>query len=72
LFDKLGELLGFVRPEKNPKNQMVRQARAALAAGRRVIWHAQTEWGYRGLSKLAEKLASEDEYTNLFVVYDPN
>jgi hypothetical protein len=72
LFNKLGELLGFVRPEKNPRNQMVRQARAALAAGRQVVWHAQTEWGYRGLSKLAEKLRDEDKYKNLVVVYDPN
>jgi hypothetical protein len=48
--------------------QMERQADTALAAGRLVIWHAQTEKGYRGLSKIAGKLNKP----NLFVVYDPN
>jgi hypothetical protein len=38
------------------------------AAGRLVVWHAQTEKGYRGLSEIAREL---DE-PNLFVVYDPN
>ncbi|MGO4869866.1 MAG: hypothetical protein ACLPGW_04545, partial [Roseiarcus sp.] len=39
-----------------------------LAAGRLVVWHAQTEKGFRGLSKIAGDL---DE-PNLSVVYDPN
>jgi hypothetical protein len=33
-----------------------------------VIWRAQTEKGYRGLSKIAGRLTA----TNLFVVCDPN
>jgi len=54
--------------ENNPRFQMERQAIAAAAAGRIVVWHAQTQKGFRGLSKIAEKLGK----TNLSVVYDPN
>jgi hypothetical protein len=68
LFDVTDKLYSWVYPENNPKVQMVAQADAALAAGRLVVWHAQTEKGFRGLSKIAGKL---DE-TNLSVVYDPN
>ncbi len=35
---------------------MERQAEVALAAGRIVVWHAQTEKTYRGLSKIADRL----------------
>jgi hypothetical protein len=68
LFDDHGNLRHWVSPKTNPVNQMVAQARAALAAGRVVVWHAQTEKTYRGLEKIAERLP----FGNLFVVYDPN
>jgi hypothetical protein len=58
----------WINNKKNPRFQMERQAAAAAAVGRLVIWHAQTEKGYRGLKKIADKL----ELTNLYVVYDPN
>ena len=47
---------------------MTDQAEAALASGRRVIWHPQTPKGFRGLNAIAEKL----DYGRLTVVYDPN
>ena len=68
MFDENDKLRKWIKPEKNPALQMKRQADAALAAGRIVVWHAQTEKGFRGLSKIADEL---DE-PNLFVVYDPN
>jgi hypothetical protein len=68
LFDENDEVFSWVDWDKNPKYQMERQVKAARAAGRLVIWHAQTEKGYRGLSKIAAELGA----TNLFVVYDPN
>jgi Restriction endonuclease fold toxin 5 len=48
LFDDDDNLHEWVWPEKDPTNQMLRQAEVARAAGRIVIWHAQTEKGYRG------------------------
>ena len=54
--------------EKEPRNSDGKQAEAALAAGRLVVWHAQTEKGYRGLKKIADGL----QFGNLSVVYDPN
>jgi len=68
MFDGNDKLYDWVNPQKNPEIQMRRQAEAARAAGRIVVWHAQTEKGYRGLSEIAGDL---DEL-NLFVVYDPN
>jgi hypothetical protein len=68
LFDKNDNLYEWVDEKNDPQNQMRRQARAAQADGRIVIWHAQTEKGYRGLKKIADHL---DEL-NLFVIYDPN
>ena len=56
LFDANDELYSWVYPENNPEIQMARQAEAALAAGRRVVWHAQTEKAYRGLKKIADDL----------------
>jgi hypothetical protein len=47
---------------------MERQADAAAAAGRLVVWHAQTEKGYRGLERIADDL----KFGNLSVIYDPN
>ncbi len=44
------------------------QAEEALAAGRLVVWHTQTEKGYRGLKKIADDL----NFGNLSVVFDPN
>ncbi len=69
MFDADDKLVDWVRRSgKSPKFQMERQAKEALAAGRIVVWHAQTEKGFRGLSKIAGGLGR----TNLFVVYDPN
>jgi hypothetical protein len=68
LFDKNDNLYEWVDEKNDPQNQMKRQARAAQADGRIVIWHAQTEKGYRGLKKIGDHL---DEL-NLFVIYDPN
>jgi hypothetical protein len=69
MFDKKDDFLqSFVNPKKDPQLQMQRQVEAAKAAGRIVVWHAQSEKGYRGLSKIADHM---DEL-NLFVVHDPN
>ena len=53
MFDENDELYGWIKPENNPAIQMRSQADAALAAGRSVVWHAQTEKGYRGLKKIS-------------------
>jgi hypothetical protein len=58
----------WVKPESNPAIQMESQAKAAAAAGRMVVWHAQTERGYRGLKNIADGLS----FGNLSVVFDPN
>ena len=42
-FDTDDTLQSWVYPEKDPAIQMERQAEVALAAGRRIVWHAQTE-----------------------------
>ncbi len=68
LFDANDELYGWVYPENNPKFQMIAQAKAAIASGRRVVWHAQTEKGYQGLKKIADGLG----FGNLSVLFDPN
>jgi hypothetical protein len=68
MFDTNDELYWWIKPENNPKNQMVAQAEAALAAGREVVWHAQTEKGYRGLKNIADRLP----FGNLSIFYDPN
>ena len=68
MFDGNDNLYIWIKPQNNPRNQMESQAQAALAAGRIVIWHAQTEKGYLGLTKIADDLGEP----NLFVVYDPN
>jgi hypothetical protein len=68
MFDKNDNLYSWVSPQKNPAIQMERQAKEALAAGRLVAWHAQTEQGYRGLKEIADGLP----YANLSVVFDPN
>ena len=47
---------------------MKSQSDTAAAAGREVVWHAQTEKGYRGLKNIADDL----KFGNLSVVYDPN
>jgi hypothetical protein len=47
---------------------MKAQSDAAVAAGRLVVWHAQTEKGYRGLNKIEER----EEFPNLSADYDPN
>ena len=56
MFDENDELYWWIKPENNPAIQMRRQAEAALAAGRVVVWHAQTEKGYRGLKTIADGL----------------
>jgi hypothetical protein len=68
MFDKNDDLYDWVHPKNNPAIQMRRQADAALADGRLVVWRAQTEKGYRGLKKIADGLGEP----NLIVVYDPN
>jgi hypothetical protein len=69
MFDKKDDFLkSFVYPEKDPQLQMQRQVDAAKAMGRIVIWHAQSDKGYRGVKKIADHM---DEL-NLFVVHDPN
>ena len=68
LFGVNDESNEWIDPENDPRFQMERQADKAFAAGRLVVWHAQTEKGYRGLSEIVRKLKK----TNLFVVYDPN
>lgn len=68
MFDENDELYFWVDPKKNPVNQMIRQSNAALAAGRLVVWRAQTEKGYRGLKKIAD----DEGFENLSVVFDPH
>ena len=68
MFDENDNLYSWIKPENNPAIQMRSQAEAALAAGRVVVWHAQTEKGYRGLKNIADGLP----FGNLSVVYDPN
>jgi hypothetical protein len=68
LFDDADNLKWRVNPEKDPALQMKAQSDAAVAAGRLVVWHAQTEKGYRGLNKIEER----EEFPNLSVDYDPN
>ena len=71
MFDKNDELYGWIKPENNPANQMQRQAETAFATGRLVVWHAQTEKGYRGLSKIRDSLQLPERLV-MTVVYDPN
>jgi hypothetical protein len=68
MFDENDNLREWVDSKSDPRNQMLRQAETARIFGRIVVWHAQTEKGYRGLKKIADELGE----TNLFVVYDPN
>jgi hypothetical protein len=68
IFDANDKLYDWVRPEKNPRIQMERQADEARAAGRLVVWHAQTLKGYLALNKIADGLP----FGNLSVVFDPN
>ena len=63
------KLYSWVYPENDPAIQMERQAEIALAAGRRVVWHAQTEKTYRGLTTIAGRPAA---LKTCSVVYDPN
>jgi hypothetical protein len=68
LFDGEDKLKGWVKEEKNPANQMQRQSDVVTAAGRAVVWHAQTEKTFRGLKKIVD----EGSFPNLSVVFDPN
>jgi hypothetical protein len=68
LFDSNDSLKVWVKGEKNPANQMQRQSRVVTAAGRAVVWHAQTEKTYRGLKQIAD----DKNFLNLSVIYDPN
>jgi hypothetical protein len=68
MYDSSDILHTWIRPEKDPRIQMTAQAEAAAEVGRRVIWHAQTEKGYRGLKERARVLAK----SNLYFVFDPN
>jgi hypothetical protein len=71
MFDGNDELYGWIKRENNPAIQMQRQAEAALAAGRLVVWHAQTEKGYRGLTKIRDNLRLPERLV-VKVDYDPN
>ena len=68
MFDENDNLYRWIDPKNNPEIQMKAQAKAALAAGRLVEWHAQTEKAYRGLKKIADSLP----FGNVSVIYDPN
>jgi Restriction endonuclease fold toxin 5 len=68
MFDENDKLYSWINPKNDPANQMETQADKALADGRLVVWHTQTEKGFQGLSNIAATLNE----TNLFVVYDPN
>jgi hypothetical protein len=68
MFDDENELQSWLDLKKDPEIQMMRQAIAAKAAGRLVVWHAQTEKGYRGLKNIANGLPFDD----LSVIFDPN
>jgi len=68
LFDSNDSLKVWVKGEKNPANQMQRQSRVVTAAGRAVVWHAQTEKTFRGL----ETIVNRGSFPNLSVVFDPN
>jgi hypothetical protein len=68
MFNKKDALYKWASKTNNFADQMTRQANAAQAAGRVVVWHAQTVKGYRGLSRIAGGLKK----SNLLVVYDPN
>ncbi|HEY1945158.1 MAG TPA: hypothetical protein VGH40_23840 [Roseiarcus sp.] len=69
MFDENDELYGWISADSNPRIQMKRQTDAALDSGRVVVWHAQTEKGYRGLKKIADDPQIRG---NLSVVFDPN
>jgi hypothetical protein len=71
MFDQDDELYGWIKPKNNPAFQMLDQADAALAAGRLVVWHAQTAKGYRGLTKIRDNLRLP-ERSVVTVIYDPN
>jgi hypothetical protein len=68
MFDGSDNLYWWITPEKNPAIQMQSQADAAGAAGRRVVWHAQTEKTYLGLKAIVDGLSLR----NLSVEFDPN
>ena len=71
MFDANDKLVGWINPKKDPAIQMRRQAEAALVAGRLVVWHAQTEKGYRGLKKTRDNLPLHLRPV-VSVRYDPN
>jgi len=50
---------------------MLDQAEAAFAAGRLVVWHAQTAKGYRGLTKIRDHLELPARLA-VTIRYDPN
>jgi hypothetical protein len=69
--DAADTLESWVYPKNDPAIQMEIQAEVALAAGRRIVWHAQTENTYQGLKTIAGGLPLL--YRQIVtVVYDPN
>jgi hypothetical protein len=74
MFDADDELFGWIDPKNDPAIQMQKQAEAAFAAGRLGVWHAQTEKGYRGLTKIWKIWDSLPLHLRpvVSVVYDPN
>jgi hypothetical protein len=71
MFDENDEVYWWLKPKKNPKIQMLDQAEAAFAAGRLVVWHAQTAKGYRGLTKIRDHLELPARLA-VTIRYDPN
>jgi hypothetical protein len=61
-------LQSWVYPENDPAIQMKRQSDVAVATGRQVVWHVQTEKTYRGLKKILESRG----FPQLSIEYDPN
>jgi hypothetical protein len=69
--DAPAALESWVYSENDPAVQMETQAKVALAAGRRIIWHAQTEKTFQGLKTIADRLPLP--YGPIVtVIYDPN
>lgn len=68
LFDNMGKLFVWVNPKNDPALQMEAQYEAAKAAGRIVVWHAQTLKTYQGLLNIKNK----NDWPNLLIVLDPN
>jgi hypothetical protein len=70
IFDANDNLIlqSWVYAENDPAIQMKRQSDIAVATGREVVWHVQTEKTYRGLKNILER----ERFPHLSIEYDPN